>query len=109
VTIADVVLLVLLGTRGSREVTPYRTLDALLGGVVEARVMVLVLASAMVVLGATDAAQAPGTVSGVPYLAELRTALGTSTIGSVIAESAIPVVGTIPGPLLPGLVAGSMR
>ena len=104
--LALALILTWIGIRGPQGVTRYRLLDDVGSGALMAFVAVLGIAGAITIL-ATAYAGPPGaeTVVGPDWTRDMYTALlHDSQIGSGIADTLIPALGSILGILLPGHV-----
>jgi hypothetical protein len=94
-----------IGIRGPQGVTKYRLLDDIGSGALMAFVAVLGIAGFMVVLGSAYAGPPGATVLGPDWSRDLYNSLtGNSQIGSGLADTLIPALGSILGLLLPGYI-----
>jgi hypothetical protein len=99
------IVLAWIGVRGAQGVTKYRLLDDVGSGAVMAFVAVLGIAGIIVILATAYAGPPGATVVGPDWTRHLYESLTTnSQIGSGLADTLIPALGTILGLLLPDYV-----
>ncbi len=94
-----------IGVRGAQGVTKYRLLDDIGSGALMAFVAVLGIAGVIVILATAYAGPPGATVIGPDWTRDLyNSLLHDSQIGSGLADTLIPALGSILGVLLPGYV-----
>jgi hypothetical protein len=98
------VVLAWVGVKGAQGVTKYRLLDDIGSGALMAFVAVLGIAGFIVVLSTAYFGPPGATVVGPDWTRDLYNSLINSQIGSGLADTLIPALGSILGLLLPDYV-----
>jgi uncharacterized membrane protein required for colicin V production len=97
--------LIVIGTRGSQDLSRYPLLDDLIGGLLGVAIAVLVIAAVIAILQSFYGSGPPaGTAQGAQWSSDLYRALIDSTIGGRIADSLVPVLMSLLAPLLPATI-----
>jgi uncharacterized membrane protein required for colicin V production len=100
--------LIFFGAKGPRGFTSYVLLDDLLGGVIGVVLALIIVASSTIILGTFYGLSSPGTATDVEWSAQLYRGLTGSTIGALIGDTIVPLMGTIFGALVPQNIREAM-
>jgi uncharacterized membrane protein required for colicin V production len=103
------VIVVVMVTRGTQDLTRFPLLDDIVGSMIGGAVAVLVLAGLIVILRTFYGESAPaGSSAGPAWTLSLYRGLVQSMLGGDIAQSLVPLLGTVIGPILPATVRNAM-
>lgn len=98
-------VLIVIGTRGSQDLSRYPLLDDLIGGLLGAVIAILCIAAVIAILRSFYGAGAPaGAALGATWTSDLYRSLVDSTIGGRISDSLVPALMTLLGPLMPASI-----
>lgn len=101
-------IIIFVGAKGPRGFTSFALLDDLVGGLLGVLLAVLVMASSIVILGTFYGTSTATAAQDVEWSAQLYRGLTGSAIGPMIADTVVPLMGTVLGALMPQAIREAM-